>query len=91
MSKTLRLTGNGENWANMINDAYVNGFRTFVCGDTEDFGAEAAYDVLQAMDVCSDIKLIMHVPHRNLPNEWSPQQHRDYDIIMAQADDVVYL
>ena len=74
-----------------INEAYINGYRRFMCGGALGFDTIAALQVLEFRNKHPDIRLILVIPCLDQAKRWSDHDRRIYDRISAQADEKIVL
>ena len=74
-----------------ITEAYMNGYRRFMCGGALGFDTIAALQVLEFQKDHPDIRLILVSPCLDQAKRWSDRDRRIYDRISAQADEKIVL
>ncbi len=67
-----------------------SGVRTFICGGALGFDTMAARSVLRAREGGADIRLLLAIPYRGMEQHMSAVDRREFESILARADDAVY-
>ena len=74
-----------------VKELYGQGYRTFYCGMAEGFDMLAAAAVIACRKKFRDIRLVAVVPFRNQSARYDEKDKEQYNILLAEADEVVIL
>ena len=69
-----------------IREAYLHGYRIFVCGGALGFDTLAAQSLLKMKKELPDIVLSLAIPCTSQPDPWPEKDQRVYHSIIRQAD-----
>ena len=101
-NKTCCFTGHREipenGYKNVVRgtlsavEMFINeGYDTFICGGAVGFDTVGAKSVLHLKKTYPHIKLVIAIPCREQSKYFTPEQKRDYDMILESADETVCL
>lgn len=88
VGKRARVT---EELKKIISELYSGGIDTFLCGGAMGFDMLAAESVLAFKAKTRDIRLVMALPCMNQAEKWGVEQKQNYNRILREADEVIYL
>ena len=74
-----------------IQRLYAQGVKTFICGGALGFDTLCAGMVIEFKKIYPDIKLKLILPCRDQNKYWKLPQRKEYDSILANADETEYI
>lgn len=74
-----------------VENAYTDGYRTFISGMAPGFDLAAARAVLRLRSRSGDVRLVCAVPFEKQSRDFSPDDLRRYDALLGSADRVEIL
>ena len=74
-----------------VSYAYGVGVRSFYCGGAVGFDTLAAREVINFRISHPDVRLVLLLPCANQDEKWSERQKDDYEYMLREADEVVYV